>query len=117
MTYDAQLRQAITKLGLHVEPNLDTSAIDEYLTYDYDSEGTLFGDDAPCLDRRQWSLVYVAPLSANRISMRHDIREAVFEVFGVWPSEDDESDSSGQRYIYSFETIGGIDDGESGDEQ
>lgn len=117
MTYEAQLCSAISSLGLNVEPSLDTSAKDEYLAYFYNSEGTMFGDDGPCLDYRRWTLVYVAPLSVNRISVRRSIRDAVLSVFGVWPSEEDVSDASGQRYIYSFETIGGIDDGEPGDEQ
>lgn len=117
MSYEAQLCTALRDLGLSIEPNLDTSAVTEYLTYGYDSEGVLFGDDAPCLDQRKWSLVYVAPLGVNRIAMRRSIREAVLGVFGDWPSEEDVSDASGQRYIYSFETIGGINDGETGDEQ
>lgn len=117
MTYDAQLCEAITALGLPIEPNLDTSTETEYLVYSYTSEGVLYGDDTPCLDRRQWALVYVAPIGFNKIATRHSIREAVFNIFGDWPIEEDDSDASGQRYIYTFETIGGIDDGEPGNEQ
>lgn len=116
MTYDEHLFAAISKLGIHVEPNLDTSADDEYLAYGYDSEGTLHGDDAPCLDYRRWTLVYRAPVGHNRTKMRNKIRDAVFKLFDVWPSEEDVSDAAGQRYIYSFETIGGIYDGAAGNE-
>ena len=117
MTYDVQLCAAIKALGLPIEPNLDTSAEAEYLVYSYTSEGALFGDDTPCLDHRRWDLIYVAPAGFNRIAIRRSIREAVFDIFGVWPVEEDVSDTSGQRYAYSFETIGGIDDGKPGDEQ
>lgn len=117
MSYDAQLCQTIKSLGLRIEPNLDTSTHSEYLVYGYTSEGALFGDDVPCIDHRRWELVYVVPVSVNRISVRRSIREAILKIFGVWPSEEDVSDASGQRYLFCFETIGGIDDGEPGHEQ
>lgn len=111
MTYDAQLKQALEELGLPVEPGLDTTATDEYCVYWYDSSGTLFGDDAPCLEHRRWTVIYVAPVGQNRLDMRNSIRWKIFGVFGVWPSEEDATDASGQRYLYEFETIGAIDDG------
>lgn len=111
MTYDAKLKQALEALGLHIEPGLDTTAGTEYCAYGYDSSGTLFGDDGPCLDYRRWTVVYVAPVGQNRLAMRQSIRRAIFEVFGVWPSEEPDTDESGQRYLYDFETIGAIADG------
>lgn len=111
------LYNALTGLGLHVEPSMDTSAQDEYVVYAYDSEGTLYGDDVPCLDYRRWDLIYRAPVGANRLQMRKNIRYAILDIFGVWPSEDDASDATGQKYLYSFETIGGVVDGDHGAEQ
>lgn len=106
MTPDEKLRQAIEALGLHIEPGLDTSAKPEYCAFTYDSSGTLYGDDGPCLDYRRWTLCYVAPVAQNRLAMRQRIRKAIQSVFGVWPSEEDETGNSGQRYLYYFETIG-----------
>ena len=114
MTPEAQLKAAIENLGIHVEPNLDTAAGTEYAAYFYGSEGTLWGDDRPCLDHRRWTLVYVAPVGRNRITKRLGIRQAIMDQFGAWPEEEDASDVNGQRYIYSFDTIGGIDDGSDG---
>lgn len=111
---EEQLYAAMTALGLHVEPNLDTSTNEEYLVYGYDSEGTLYGDDAPCLDHRRWDLVYRAPIGTNRLEMRKKIRHTILDLFDVWPSEEDVSDASGQRYLYTFETIGGVVDGDTG---
>lgn len=108
ITYDAKLKEALEALGLHVEPGLDTSAGTEYCAYGYDSSGTLFGDDAPCLECRRWTVRYVAPAGQNRLPMRRSIRNAIFEVFGVWPSEEAEPDANGQQYFYDFETIGGL---------
>lgn len=83
----------------------------------YDSEGTLYGDDAPCLDYRRWDLVYRVPIGVNRLDMRRRIRHTILDLFGVWPSEEDVSDASGQRYLYSFETIGGVVNGNDGSKQ
>ncbi len=114
MTEDVLLKQALEALCLHVEPGLDTSAKPEYCAYAYDSSGTLFGDDRPCLEHRRWTVLYVAPLGQNRIEMRQNIRRAIFDTFGVWPSEDTETDASGQQYLYNFETIGGLIHGANG---
>lgn len=111
MTLDDKLVSGIAGLGIRIEPNLDTSTEPEYLVYSYTSQGTMFGDDAPCLDYRRWTLAYIAPIGTNRIAIRRSIRETIQELFGVWPSEEDCSDVSGQRYVYDFETIGGLDDG------
>lgn len=111
MSYEDQLEEEFTALGLHIEPGLDTSAETEYVTYGYDSEGSLYGDDEPCLDFRRWTIVYVAPVSYDRREMRRRIRELIQKVTGVWPSEDDATDGNGQRFIYEFETFGGISNG------
>lgn len=111
MTQEAALKEAIETLGIHVEPNLDTSVGPEYAAYFYTSEGYLWGDDRPCLDRRRWTLVYVAPHGQNRIPKRLGIRQAIMDLFDAWPEEQNASNADGQRYIYEFTTIGGIADG------
>lgn len=112
MTYDAQLYQTLSTLGLPVEPILDTSVDHEYITYSYESEGTLFGDDGPCLEYRRWTVIYSAPIGYNRLTVRQQVQQAIWNLFGVWPSEDDASDANGQRWIYEFDTTGGIACGE-----
>lgn len=114
MTQEALLKAAIEKLGIHVEPNLDTAAGTEYAAYYYNSAGTLWGDDSPCLDYRRWTLVYVVPVGHNRITKRLGIRQAIMDLFDAWPEEEDASDVNGQRYIYTFDTIGGINNGSDG---
>lgn len=116
MNYDEKLCRAVEALGLRIEPGLDTSAEGEYLVYSYTRNGTLYGDDAPCLEQRQWTVVYVAPLTQDRLDIRMQIMQAIFSVFEAWPSEDDYADEYGQRWVYSFGTIGGLDDGSAGDE-
>lgn len=112
MTYDAELKKSLSALGVPVEPILDTSVDHEYIAYYYESKGTLFGDDVPCMEYRSWTVVYLAPVGYNRLAMRQNIRQVIFDLFEVWPTEDDASDASGQRWIYEFETIGGLDCGE-----
>ena len=105
------LAKRFAELGLTFEPGLDTTVSGEYLAYYYDSDGTLFGDDGPCLEHRNWAVVYVAPIAHDRREMRQLIRRTIQDVTGVWPSEDDATDGNGQRFIYEFETFGGIGDG------
>lgn len=106
--YEELLVQGVEALGLPISPGLDVTVAGEYTVYDYRSSGALFGDDAPCLDQRQWTLVYVAPPATDRTETRTAIRRIIFQIFGEWPSEDPSSDANGQRYIYSFESIGGL---------
>lgn len=116
MTYDERLCRSIERLGLSIEPGLDTSAEGEYVVYTYSRSGTLWGDDAPCLEQRFWTVVYVAPVSCDRLETRFRIMQTIMDIFEVWPREDDATDDNGQRWVYEFSTIGGLDDGNAGDE-
>ncbi len=111
MTYDERLCREIEALGLHIEPGLDTSAEGEYVTCSYTRSGTLWGDDAPCLEQRNWSVVYVAPVSCDRLEKRMQIMQVIFSIFGAWPHEEPFADETGQRWLYDFDSIGGLDDG------
>lgn len=111
MSIEERLEQAFMLHGLPFQPDLDTTAEAEYLAYYYDSDGTLYGDDGPCLEHRNWTIVYAAPLTYDRREMRQAIRNTILAVTGVWPSEENISDGNGQRYVYEFETFGGIVDG------
>ena len=111
MSIERKLELAFEELGLSLQPGLDTTASGEYMAYYYDSDGVLYGDDGPCLDHRTWTIVYAAPLAHDRREVRQAIRKAIQDITGIWPSEDDATDVNGQRFIYEFETVGGIDDG------
>ena len=112
MTENERFLDAIEALGLHVEPSLDTSAADEYVVLFYTSEGVLHGDDKPCLEMRKWQMVYVAPAGYDRTEIRNKLRSLVMETYEVWPTEEDVSDTNGQRFLYDFDTFGSFDDGE-----
>lgn len=111
MNRDERFLDGIEALGLHVEPSLDTTAAAEYVVLSYTSEGTLYGDDSPCLEMRNWQMVYVAPVGYDRTDIRNKLRWLVYDTYEVWPSEDDVSDANGQRFLYDFSTFGGFDDG------
>lgn len=116
MRTEDTLEMRFAELGLSFQPGLDTTVSGEYLAYYYNSDGTLFGDDGPCLEHRNWTIIYVAPLAHDRREMRQKIRAIIQAVTGVWPSEEDATDASGQRYAYEFETFGGVGNGSSGNE-
>lgn len=111
MSHETRFIEGIEALGLHVEPGLDTSAGTEYVVLLYDSEGTLYGDDCPCLEMRNWQMIYVAPVGYNRIDVREKLRWLVYEIFDIWPPEENVSDVNGQRFLYEFSSFGGFDDG------
>ena len=113
MSIESKLETAFEALGLSLQPGLDTTAAGEYMAYYYDSDGVLYGDDGPCLDHKNWTVVYVAPLACDRREIRQAIRRAIQTVTGIWSSEDDATDGNGQRFVYDFETFGGIEDGEA----
>lgn len=111
MTFDERLCRGFDELGLPVEPGLDTSLEPEYVVYSYTRNGALWGDDGPCLEQRNWSVVYCAPIACDRLETRQKIMQMIFSIFGTWPREDDATDAACQRWVYSFDTMGGIDVG------
>ena len=108
MILEDHLVEQFAQLGLQLQPGLDTTADGTYLVYRYDSDGALFGDDGPCLDHRQWVIIFVCPAAEDHREDRAIIRQTIQKLFGVLPSEDDATDGSKQKYIYNFETFGGI---------
>ena len=113
MTKEELLCQQIEALCLPIEPLVDTSADREYVVYTCDRSAALWGDDEPCIEQQNWKVIYVAPLTCDRRAVRQSVMQAIFSVFGAWPTEDDYSDENGQRWVYEFETIGGIEDGQN----
>lgn len=111
MSRDEKFLNGIETMALHVELSLDTSAFSEYVVVMYNSDGTLHGDDRPCLEMRNWQVVYVAPVGYDRTDIRSRLRWLILDLYGVWPSEEDVSDANGQRFLYEFSTFGGIEDG------
>lgn len=111
MTRDERFLEGVEALGLHVEPSLDTSALEEYVVVTYSCDGTLYGDDAPILETRNWLIVYVAPVGYDRTDIRNQLRWLIFDTYGAWPGEENVSDANGQRFLYEFNTFGGVDDG------
>lgn len=116
MTYDEKLCKAVEALGLHIEPGLDTSAEGEYVVYAYTLNGTLWGDDAPCVEHCRWVVTYVAPLTCDRRDLRLRLMQAIYNTFDAWPEESGFADISGQQWMYEFDTIGVLDIGTNGDE-
>lgn len=111
MTLEDQLVERFALLGLMLQPGLDTTADGTYLVYRYDRDGALYGDDGPCLEHRQWVIVFVCPAAEDHRDDRAMIRQTVKDLFGILPPEDDATDGRQQKYIYTFETFGGMQDG------
>lgn len=111
MSRDERFLEGVEALGLHVEPDLDTSTLEEYVVVSYSCDGTLYGDDAPILETRNWQVVYAAPLGYDRTDIRNRLRWLIFEVYGAWPGEENVSDANGQRFLYEFATFGGVGNG------
>lgn len=108
MTQDEELHQGLAALGLPVSPGMDTTAEGEYVVYGYVRSGSLWGDDGPCMEHRIWSVIYCAPTGYNRMDVREQICNLIFDIFGAWPSEEPEETAAGQRFCYEFETIGDV---------
>lgn len=113
MTRAEKLMDGIEDLGLHVEPNLDTSGDSEYVAIFCNRDGNFFGDDAPVFDLQDWTVVYACPIDCNRQDVKNALRRLIFDLYEVWPNEDNVTDADGQRYIYRFKAIEGIDYGDT----
>lgn len=82
-------------------------AAEIYCTFNVTQVPECFGDDAPevLLDLVQLHLF--APRGMNTMTLRRDLRRAVFQAGFTYPTVEDASDLEGQHFVLEFQGVEG----------
>lgn len=75
-----------------------------YLTFHYNTLPADFGDDMPDCERALVQVHLFAPRGWDSLKTRAQVKRAVAEALGAWPSCTNASDKTGQHFIFECET-------------
>ncbi len=108
MSINSIIINTLSPVSLPVEPDEYTGAGDEYITFNYNSQGDDFADDIPQHERYSMQVHYVCPSGKNSISIREQIKQLLFGAGFTWPTVTDATDSDGQHWIFECEYLMGV---------
>ena len=86
MSINSEIINALSSLSLPVCPDVYNGTADEYITFNYFSQGDDFADDAPQHEMYFAQIHYICPISKNSLSIRDQIKKALFAVGFTWPT-------------------------------
>lgn len=94
-----------------VKPNVYTGEATTYYTFNYNTMGANFADDAPGHERYFIQVHFVCPVNYDSVSRRVEIKNNLFDAGFTWPSMTDVSDSDRQHWVFECEYAEGVCDG------
>jgi len=86
MSINSDIINALSSLSLPVCPDVYDGDADEYITFNYFSQGDDFADDAPQHETYFVQVHYICPLKKNSLSIRNQIKDALFTAGFTWPT-------------------------------
>lgn len=96
-----------------IVPSLYLGESSEYIVFNYDVRPISWGDDTAGDVDFFIQIHYICQWAKNTYSKRADIRRAIEETFGDYPSETDASDGTAQHYVFEFDIVEDAHYGES----
>lgn len=79
-----------------------------YLTFNYDTVPTNFGDDEPICELALVQVHLYAPAGKDTRQLRRDIKSTLAFAGMTWPSCTNASDKQGQHYVFECEYIAAV---------
>lgn len=117
MTVNEKIITALEPLGYPVVPDLYTGEKTTYITFNYSTHGGLFANDAPGYDICLVQAHLLAPYGQNTVSLRRQIKRALFGAGFTWPAETDAGSGArkeervGQHIVFECQIEEGVEDG------
>lgn len=113
---DDLIINALAPLNLPVKYGVYTGTNSEYITYQYFTIPTAYGNDKPENEIYYVNVHYFAPLGEKHTSQRKIIKRLLFQSGFTFPDETDASEhslsaSGYQHYVYSCQSAEAIDYG------
>lgn len=105
MSINSEIINALSSLSLPVCPDVYNGTADEYITFNYFSQGDDFADNAPQYERYLVQVHYICPAGTNSLAKRLLIKQYLLAAGFTWPSVTDASDVDGQHWVFECEYL------------
>lgn len=105
MTVDEIIVATLTPVIPDIASGTYTGGAAEYITFDYYTRPTTFGDDKPEFELYRIQIHLVAPVGTNILAKRRQIKNLLFAADFTYPDEIPGSDGAEQHYVYECEYI------------
>ena len=112
MSVDKKIRDALLGFGDPVENGIYTGRAERYYTFNYDTLGADYGDDAPLHERYLCQVHYFAPTAENVTARVRATKEALVKAGFTFPAVENADDADGRHRVFECETAEGVDYGE-----
>lgn len=103
MSINQIIKQAVEPVVPICVPVLYDGNEEVYTTFDVNTIGADFGDDAPAHEINLVQVHLFAPFGVNTIDIRRKIKRALFDAGMTWPVEEDATDEDGQHFVFECE--------------
>lgn len=109
MSVDSRIMDALLSLGYEVEHGTYTGdTASTYFTFNYQTLGIDFGDDAPWHERVLVQVHLYSKLNVNLTGLITRVKQQLFEADFTWPDVTDISDDTWRHFEFTCETAQGI---------
>ena len=105
---DERIRDALIPFGYRVEKNVFQHDDPIYFTFNYNTIGADFADDAPGHVRYLIQVHLFAPLDMSDLSLRASTASALLDAGFTFPDIWDFTDETGRHTVFEFEEAGGV---------
>ena len=104
MSINATLTAALRPVGpVHADTYEGPEEV--YLTFNYNSIPTDYGDDEPSHERFLVQAPLFAPIGYNTVALRRAVKKALHGAGATWPSMENASDKDGQHLVFECEMV------------
>lgn len=86
MSINSKIINALSSLSLPVRADVYDGTADEYIVFNYFSQGADFANDAPRQEVYFVQVHYFCPIGKNSLSVRDRIKKALFSAGFTWPA-------------------------------
>lgn len=113
MSLNEDIRAVVTPIVKVCDPDYYGGEDETYCVFGYTEIPDNFGNNVPQAYRRLVDLHLYVPLMQDSRALRRKLRRAIIAV-DTWtaPTINNASDETGQHYVFEFEAMGDIDDGD-----
>ena len=103
MSLESDIGALVAFSGFPCVANEYNGGEESYFVFTTSTQGLLFADDRPVVDREAVSLHLHCPHSLNTVSLRKQIKIRADGAGFTWPTEQNLSDKEGQHILFEFE--------------
>ena len=105
MSVESNIKSALAFTGYPCYRNVYTGTDTTYFVIMADTDPVNFADNAPRHERFSIMLHFVAPITFSDVTLRKQIKDALFAAGFTYPSTVNASDEKQTRIVYEFECL------------